>query len=82
MSNEKTPRTTPPSSEPLDTKPGQIGEGSYEGTRDYQESIGTYLETADVAAVARAAQPANENEADELKSAEREGLSHSHAKGK
>ena len=61
--------------------PKQIGEGSYEGTRDYQESVKSYLEQADVAADAQAAHPANDSEAASLKQAEREGLSHSKARG-
>lgn len=60
---------------------GQMGEGSYEATRDYQKNIGTYLKDADVAADARAAQPADEAEAHELRRAEEEGKSHSKAKG-
>lgn len=60
---------------------GQIGEGSYEATRDYQKNINTYLKDADVAADARAAQPADEAEAHELRRAEEEGKSHSKAKG-
>ena len=60
----------------------QIGEGSYEGTRDYDESMKSYLETADVKADAEAAKPASPQEAVELKKAEQEGLSHSKAPGK
>jgi hypothetical protein len=59
----------------------QIGEGSYEGTRNYQKSINKYLEDADVASDARAAQPADEAEAQQLAQAEREGKSHSKARG-
>ncbi len=62
-------------------KPSQIGEGSYEGTRDYQKGMDSYLANADVAADARAARPADPAEAAELKAAEQEGLSHSRAKG-
>lgn len=58
-----------------------MGEGSYEGTRDYQKNIASYLEDADVAADARAARPASKEEAEELKRAEKEGLSHSKARG-
>lgn len=60
---------------------GQIGEGSYEATRDYQKSINTYLKDADVASDAQAAQPADKDEARELKRAEEEGKSHSKARG-
>jgi hypothetical protein len=59
-----------------------IGEGSYEGARDYRKNITAYLQDADVAADARAAQPGNAAEAAELKAAEEEGRSHSRAKGK
>jgi len=59
----------------------QIGEGSYEGTRDYRKNIDVYLEDADVAADAQAAKPANAAEAIELKRAEEEGRSHSKSKG-
>jgi len=62
-------------------KQAQIGEGSYEGTRDYQKRMDNYLATADVATDARAAQPVDDAEAAELKEAEQEGLSHSKAKG-
>lgn len=60
---------------------GQIGEGSYKATRDYQKSVKTYLKDADVAADARAAKPANDAEALELRRAEEEAKSHSKDKG-
>ena len=59
----------------------QIGEGSYEGARDYRKNIAAYLQNADVAADAKAAQPDSPTEAAELKQAEEEGRSHSKAKG-
>lgn len=59
----------------------QMGEGSYEGTRDYQESVKGYLKTADVKSDAKAAKPSTPEEAEALKKAEREGLSHSKAPG-
>jgi hypothetical protein len=62
-------------------KQEQIGEGSYEGTRDYQKRMDDYLETADVEADAQAARPADDAEAAQMKEAEQEGLSHSKAKG-
>jgi hypothetical protein len=57
----------------------QIGEGSYEGSREYGESMKAYLETADVKADAEAAQPASPEQAALLKKAEQEGLAHSKA---
>ncbi len=60
----------------------QIGEGSYEGTRDYEGNIKSYLKKADVKSDARAAKPKNLQEAIDLERAEREGLSHSKAPGK
>ncbi len=64
-----------------DKPPQQMGEGSYEATRDYQESIKTYLDKADVKSDAQAAKPASPQEAEALKKAEEEGLSHSKAPG-
>ena len=59
-------------------KAGQeMGEGSYEATRDYQKNIGEYLEKADVEADGEAAKPRSAEEAEEMKKAEQEGLSHS-----
>jgi hypothetical protein len=55
----------------------QMGEGSYEATRDYQKDIKDYLDHADVEADAEKAKPQSEAEARELEQAEREGRSHS-----
>ena len=79
----KPTRTTPPQAvgKSVTQKKEQIGEGSYEGTRDYQKRMDDYLETADVAADAKAARPEDDAEAAQLKEAEQEGLSHSKAKG-
>jgi hypothetical protein len=55
----------------------QMGEGSYEATRDYQKNIGEYLKKADVEQDAQAAKPRSEQEARELNEAEQEGKSHS-----
>jgi hypothetical protein len=57
----------------------QMGEGSYEATRDYQKNIKEYLKDADVEADAEAAKPRSEQEARDLEKAEKEGRSH--AKG-
>ena len=59
----------------------QIGEGSYEASRDYEGNIKSYLKRADVKSDARAAKPKNLQEALELEQAEREGLAHSKAPG-
>lgn len=55
----------------------QMGEGSYEATRDYQKNIKEYMKDADIAADAEAAKPRSEQEARELDEAEKEGRSHS-----
>ena len=55
----------------------QMGEGSYEATRDYQKNIKEYLKDADVEADAEAAKPRSEQEARELDKAEEEARSHS-----
>jgi hypothetical protein len=53
------------------------GEGSYSGSRDYQNSIKDYLGKADVQKDAEQAKPRSESEARELEQAEREAKSHS-----
>ena len=55
----------------------QMGEGSYEATRDYEKDIEEYLKRGDVEADAKAAKPRSEQEARELDEAEKEGRSHS-----
>jgi hypothetical protein len=55
----------------------QMGEGSYEGTREYNRRTQEYLKKADVERDAEAAKPRSEEEARELKQAEDEGRSHS-----
>ena len=65
-----------------DSKPQQMGEGSYEGSRDYKERTEEYLKHADVAADAEKAKPRSEQEARDMAQAEEEGKSHSKAKGK
>ena len=59
-----------------------MGEGSYEGTREYKERTERYLEKADVEADAEKAKPRSEQEARELKQAEDEGRSHSKGEDK
>lgn len=67
----------------LQRKPGaesgqqEMGEGSYEATRDYQKNIKDYLKKADVDADAEKARPRSDQEARDMESAEREGKSHS-----
>ncbi len=67
-------------------KPGakggqEMGEGSYQASRDYQKNIQEYLKDADVAADAKAARPKSEQEAREMSEAEREGRSHAKGEG-
>jgi hypothetical protein len=62
---------------PEAAKQQQMGEGSYEATRDYQKNIKDYLKDANVEADAEAAKPRSEEEARELDKAEQEGRSHS-----
>ena len=58
-------------------KEQQIGEGSYEASRDYKQRVEEYMKKADVEADAEAAKPRSEQEARDLKQAEEEGRSHS-----
>jgi hypothetical protein len=55
----------------------EMGEGSYEGTREYQKNIGDYLKKADVQKDAENAKPRSEQEARDMNEAEQEGKSHS-----
>lgn len=55
----------------------EMGEGSYEGTRDYNQRTEKYLQSHDVQKDAEAARPRSEQEAREMEDAEREGKSHS-----
>lgn len=76
------PRQRQSASKEDQDKPGakgnqEMGEGSYEATRDYQRDIEDYLKKADVDADAKAAKPKSEQEAREMDAAEREGRSHS-----
>jgi hypothetical protein len=68
----------PPKAQPREQ---QMGEGSYDATRDYQDNIKSYLKKADVKADAYAARPRSEQEAHELEEAENEGKSHTKAPG-
>lgn len=83
MPPDKTPRILQPQTPPdKDEKPGakkeqQMGEGSYEGTRDYNKRQADYMKTHDVEKDAEAAKPRSEEEARDLQQAEDEGKSHS-----
>ena len=55
----------------------QMGEGSYEATRDYEKDIEEYLKNADVDADAQLAKPRSQQEARDLEEAEKKGRSHS-----
>ena len=61
-------------------KPGakqqQMGEGSYEGTRDYNQRTAEYLKRHDVKKDAEASKPKSEQEARDMEQAEEEGKSH------
>jgi general stress protein YciG len=54
-------------------KDQEHGEGSYRGTRDYQEGVKSYLRTADVEKDARDAAPADDAEASDMQAAEETG---------
>ena len=62
---------------PAAGKQQQMGEGSYEGSRDYKERTEEYLKKADVEKDAEAAKPRSDQEARDLERAEEEGKSHS-----
>ncbi len=62
---------------PTAGKEQQMGEGSYEGSRDYQQRTEEYLKKADVEADAEKAKPRSEQEAHDMERAEEEAKSHS-----
>jgi hypothetical protein len=67
---------------PATTESGApVGEGSYEGTQGYAESIENYLANADVDKDAADAAPRSSDEAALLKRAEAEAASRSRAPG-
>ncbi len=76
-SNEFQKQGQPGQQQGTPDKPQQMGEGSYEGSRDYKERTERYLKNADVEADAEKARPRSEQEAREMKQAEEEGKSHS-----
>jgi flagellar hook assembly protein FlgD len=62
---------------PTAGKEQQMGEGSYEGSRDYQQRTEEYLKNADVEADAEKAKPRSDHEARDMEQAEEEAKSHS-----
>lgn len=57
--------------------PDLQGEGNYDATRRYDKSARDFAKSGKVDEAARAAEPKSEQEAEELRRAEREGKSHS-----
>ena len=53
------------------------GEGNYDASRRYDKAAHEFVQSGQVDESARNARPISEKEADELRRAEREGLSHS-----
>ena len=76
-SNEFQKQGQPGQQQGADGKPQQMGEGSYEGAREYKERTERYVKNADVEADAEKAKPRSDQEAREMKQAEEEGKSHS-----
>ena len=67
----------PPDQQGGGGKPQQVGEGSYEGAREYKERTERYIEKGNVETDAEKARPKSEQEAREMEQAEDEGRSHS-----
>ena len=59
----------------------QMGEGSYEGTRDYNQRTQEYLKKGNVETDAERAKPQSQEEARDLEKAEEEGRSHAKSQG-
>ena len=65
------------SGKPPGAEQEQMGEGSYEGTREYSRRTEEFLKTHDVEKEAEAAKPRSDEEARDMEKAEEEGRSHS-----
>jgi len=59
----------------------QYGEGSYSGTRQYNEGLKDHVQHHDIEREARAAEPRSDAEAKEMEEAERIGRSKSRGEG-
>ena len=57
--------------------PDVVGEGSYKGSKDYNERTQKFVESGKVEEAARAAKPQSEEEAHQMHKAERIGKQHS-----
>jgi len=55
---------------------GVEGEGSYTGTRNYNERTKKFIDSGQVEEAARKAKPRSKKEADEMAQAEKEGKKH------
>ena len=55
---------------------GVEGEGSYTGTKNYNERTKKFIDSGKVEEAARKAKPTSKKEADEMKQAEKEGKKH------
>jgi hypothetical protein len=65
-----------------DKKDGVEGEGSYKGSKDYNERTQRFVESGKVDDAARAAKPQSEEEAHQMHKAERIGKQHSKGEDK
>jgi hypothetical protein len=59
----------------------QYGEGSYQGTRQYNEAMKEHVQNHDIEREARDAEPRNASEEQEMEQAERVGRSKSRGEG-
>jgi hypothetical protein len=63
-------------------KHGVEGEGSYKGSKDYNQRTQRFVESGKVEDAARAAKPQSEEEAHQMQKAERIGKQHSKGEDK
>ena len=74
MSKAKNPKPDTPTK---GTAPDILGEGNYDATRRYDKAASDFAKSGKVEEAARASQPRDAGEAEELQKAERSGRSHS-----
>jgi len=74
--------SNPAAQQQKDKKDGVEGEGSYKGSKDYNQRTQRFVESGKVEDAARAAKPQSEEEAHQMHKAERIGKQHSKGEDK
>ena len=82
MDRKEQQRNSNPAGAQQQPKEGVEGEGSYKGSKDYNERTQRFVDSGKVEDAARAAKPKSEEEAHQMQKAERIGKQHSKGEDK